>query len=513
MPKNTLRKLLQSAWNKIPVNYPLTNTCYNGFYRETLKDADDNYISFGEAFIESVRGTVILNNDRGQIKILKSRGGYLPGRDSTTSIHFYGGIFMATSDFVQNRADFINPSKFDNYSFWVLKDDNYYKISFSKKKHGESGYFLLDTLSLAYTEAAYSRERNETEVLYKRLNADYYCKFIKVDNRYFLKYKKKRSEGFDKIKKKKMVHGGEYLATAIFPDCDNKIPDDEQINYFDVFIDKAGDYSDSYWNDYNIIETNSALRQSQLSQEKINSIIEQTTQKNRKEKLVSFILKFSIKYGVTYSASQIPSGIYDFQLSSINQRLEKEFTNTVNWGLNTTLVYFFNHHWGAMLSSENRINNNNVYTNTVIGTEYKKKLNPVGQPTYLSLKGGIGRATSLLKIGSFNNDGVIEWGSKKLKKNTITAYTGERSWILKPTFGFSRHIKKKISLFIDFSYCIPLFPNEVIVLKEKSGIFRKTATERIPQIDTQIYRNGQLVNKTGIQSPRFNISLGINLLR
>ncbi len=58
MPDNTLKKLLQKAWDKIPDNYPTTHTGYKGFFRETSKDDKGNYLSFGEAYIESVRGSV-----------------------------------------------------------------------------------------------------------------------------------------------------------------------------------------------------------------------------------------------------------------------------------------------------------------------------------------------------------------------------------------------------------------------------------------------------------------------
>ena len=90
MPKNTLYKLLKSAYDKIPENYPTNNTGYKGFFRETERGEKGNYLSYGEAYIETIRGSVNLKDDKGQIKILKSRGGNLSGRDSTTNILFYG---------------------------------------------------------------------------------------------------------------------------------------------------------------------------------------------------------------------------------------------------------------------------------------------------------------------------------------------------------------------------------------------------------------------------------------
>lgn len=515
MPKNTLYKILKQAYDKIPENYPVSPTYYKGFYRETIKDENEKYISFGEALLESVRGSVNLRNDKGQVKILKSRGGYLPGRDSITNIHFYGGVFLSTKDFVQNRNSFINPASFNGYQYTVQKTGHYYKINFStiNEKDRMTGYFLLDTLTLAYTEAKYHYERNENKIRYQRLDAESYYKFISINNKYFLKYRYYKSKGFDKFKRKELFHFVEYLATEIIPNSTEKIPEKEQVNYFDTFINKIPDYSDNYWEGITIVESDSLLRKSQLTQKEIDSIQDRTKNFTNKKKLIAIISKLSFKYGITYSSPKIIPGTYEFKLPSIDQIFTREFTDAKTWSMNTSIGYFFSPHFAVTYSDESSIVKNNVFRDKVLGVEFKEKMNSFGNPNYLSLKAGVGQATSLLEIGSFQNQETIKWGKKKLDARKITAFAGSRSWIFKPSIGLSRHLKGKSSLFIDFSYALDFSSKEIVLLKEKSGLFRKSAIEDISEIDMQLYRNGNLIDKTDIKPPKWNITVGINLLR
>lgn len=515
MPKNTLYKMLKQAYDKIPENYPVSPTYSKGFYRETIKDENEKYISFGEALLESVRGSVNFRNDKGQVKILKSRGGYLPGRDSTTNIHFYGGVFLSTKDFVQNRNSFINPANFNEYQYTVQKTGHYYKINFStiNEKDRMTGYFLLDTLTLAYTEAKYRHERNENKIRYQRLDAEYYYKFISINNKYFLKYRYYKSEGFDKFKRKKLFHFVEYLATEIIPNSTEKIPEKEQVNYFDTFIDKIPDYSDNYWEGITIVESDSLLRKSQLTQKEIDSIQDRTKNFTNRKKLIAIISKLSFKYGITYSSPKIISGSYEFKLSSIDQIFTREFTDVKTWSMNTSIGYFFSPHFAVTYSDESSIVKDNVYRDKVLGLEFKEKMNSFGTPNYLSLKAGVGQATSLLKMGSFQNQETIKWGKKNLDARKITAFAGSRSWIFKPSIGLSRHLKGKSSLFIDFSYALDFSSKEIILLKEKSGLFRKSAIENVNKTGIQIFKNGNPINQTEIKPPKFILTIGINFLR
>ncbi len=515
MPENTLRKLLQRAYDKIPQNYPVTNTRYKGFYRETLKDDNGNYISFGEAFIEAVRGSVNLRNDQGQIKILKSRGGYFSGKDSTTIVRFYGGVFQSTKDFIQNRSGFINPSNFKDYRYSVQKTDNFYKINFRKKdtEHAMSGYFLLDTLSLAYTEACYFRERDEDAIYFKKLDAENYWKFVKIDENYFLKYSYFKGEGFDKFRKKKFHHFNEYLATEISPNYTKKIPETEQVNFFDVFMDEIPDYSDNYWDGYTIVEADSLLKQNQLKQDGFQAILNYKEKTEKRKKFLAVISKLSLKYGITYSVPQIMSGEYEFQLPAINQTFTEQFGNQTSWSLSGSVGYFFRHNLAVLLSSENSLGDGCIYRETLLGFDLKTRMNSFGTPNYLSFKAGLGNAMSMLKLGTFRNSKTIQWGNKKLNASKISAFAGNQSWVFKPTVGFSRYLKGKSSWYVDFSYVLPFSSKEIIALKEKSGLFRKSAEEDVSEIDNQIFRDGNLINQTGLKTPNFTLTMGINLLR
>jgi hypothetical protein len=514
MPENTLKRLLQKAWDKIPDNYPTTHTYYKGFFRETSKDDKGNYLSFGEAYIESVRGSVELKKDKGQIKIIKSRGGNLSRKDSITPIHFYGGIFLGTQDFVQRHRSFINPLKFNKYKYQVQKVDNYYKITFrNKENEGYSGYFLLDTLNYAYKEAKYIIEAGlEIESRYKKLTAEHYEKFTEINGKYYLKYSYFTGTGIDKITKKKIIHFDEYLSSEILLDYKELIPEKEQVKFFDVFIDKIPDYSSTYWDDYTIIESDSLLKREQLAQEKITSILDDVnkqTKKDWKQLLLAFCLKSSLRCGISYSVPKIKQGKYSFVFPTINHTIDKDITQVVSWSLNGTISYYFNNNFAFVCSSESELSNNSIYKDIVFGMEVKKQINHFGKDHSIYGNVGIGRATSILEIGSFKNSETIKWGNKNIDANQIAVYSGNQSWILKPSLGFSRYYKGLCSFYVSLGMNIPFSGDEVIALKEKKGLFKKTGFEKIENTSVSIYRDNLAIENTGFDIQTFTITCGI----
>lgn len=516
MPEDVLRSLLRRAYEKIPKNYAADPVYYEGFYRETLKDDNDQYISFGEALIELVRGDVSLSQDQGQIRLIKSRGGYLSGRDSTTNIHFYGGVFLTTSDFVQERSDFIKPSGFNTYWYTVSKLDNYYKINFKSKKlkKGTEGYFLLDTLSLAYTEARYYKERDKDELIYKRLDEEVYYKFIKLDDRYYLKYKSMNLAGFDKLKKKKMLHGSEYLSTKILPGYDQKIPEKDQLRYFDVFINEVGEYSTDYWNDFNIVETDSLLKKNQLTYKELNSIQEQRKKMERKKKLLKIFSNISFQYGISSTFSHAEPGSYSFMLPAIDQSFNTSIVNHNILGYHGTVAYFFGTNIAITYSEQGSFSGTNKFEDMTLGVEWKKRLNSFGCPNFLSLKASIGQGSTSQKIGDFHSNQSLKWGNKAFDEGNFNVFVGRQALIIKPAIVFSRHLKGKSSLYCAFSYLHELSYKEKIIIEEKTGLFRKSSSEAINgSASIEIYKNETLVSKTGLQTPTFSLTVGLNFLR
>ena len=513
MPKNTLYKLLKSAYDKIPENYPTNNTGYKGFFRETERGEKGNYLSYGEAYIETIRGSVNLKDDKGQIKILKSRGGNLSGRDSTTNILFYGGIFSATSDFVQSRAGFINPAHFNNYNYQIQKMDRFFKISFSSKKKnsGSSGYFLLDTLSLAYTEAAYSTEGNGLDVRYKRLGGESFYKFIELDGKQYLKYVSKAPIGYDRFKKKKIIHSIEYLSTDIIPDIDTKIPEKEQVGYFDIFIDAIPNYQDNYWEGFTILETDSLLKIDQQTLAKVAVVL---TDKNKpaESMFVSIVKKLSLKYGLTYSTTSISDGNYYLSIPDIGQSFQNSLNDCANWSIYSSVGYFFSRQFAASFSQTSSLPGANRYNERLIGLKYKRKINRFGAPCFVSFSSHFGQATADTKIGSFVNSEKIHWGGKSLNSKNLDVFVGNRALVFKPEISFYRHLKGFSSFYIGFSYNIVLSDNRIVAMKEQNGLFRKKAIEDFSDINYNLSVDNNPIQEIEMSLPKFTISCGINLI-
>lgn len=511
MSDNSIYKLLKKAYDKIHVNYPTSNTSYKGFYRETTSDSIYNYISFGEAFIETVRGSVNLRNDKGEVKIIKSRGGYLPGKDSVTDIRFYGGIFLGNTDFVQQRLDFIKPSQFANYKYVISKYSNCYKILFQDKrnKNGFSGYFLIDTLSMAYTEAKYKEHNTYNDLQYKKLEYEQFEKFIVFDGKYYLKYKNQNTSGLDKMTNHVIHHFDEYLTSDIYPSTQNTIPEIQQVNYSDIFIDLNPDFDENFWDGYNVIEGDSMLN----VDHSIGTELAKDLKNNEKKKtsiLKNIAPNLSINYGISYRRLMIKPGDYQIELSSTNQSFSSYHRNSALWSLTYDLGYYFKHnlsaYWSNSISFGNRINNSEY----LLGIQYRKRINRFGSPYYCSLSTGFGFASTQVKMGSFANTDTFLWGKKELNCDDINVYSGVRSIIIKPQITFIRKLKGLNALYLSFAYNLSISKYETIVMSE-ANLLETSAFQRADKIKHICSYDGTLIHDMGISNSGFSISLGFNL--
>lgn len=518
MSENSLLKLLQSAYEKIPDNYSKTRTRYMGFFRESSKEETGNYLSYGEAFIESVRGSVTLKNDKGQIRILKSRGGFLPKADTTTHLHFYGGIFMSTQDFIQKRLSFIDPAHFNQYKYIIQKLDGYYKVSFTSKseRSGYSGYFILDPKNLAYLEAKYKSFGDlSLQLFYSPLLREYYDKFIEINDQYYLKYRNFNGSGLDKMSRKKIYHFNEYLSSEIFPNTEVTIPENEQFEYLDVFAERIPDYSKTYWEGYNIIEADSQFQKNQLlqpSQAEVINVLQKTNHMGRTIK-VKIRNRLSVKYGFTFSNTLIQKGLYEIYIPEISQSFNKTLERINNLGLNSSVGYYVNKYLSVKYTETSGLGKENKYNEQLLGVELKKKINQFGIPNFISVGANFGLSTTLLKIGSFRNNEIVRWGGKELETKNIDAFIGCKSLVFKPEISFYRHLKGMSTIYINFSSPISIPRNDIIQLKEASGFIREKATVKVSKIGHSILKDQLPLDQFGMKTSIFVISLGINLNR
>lgn len=512
MSDDAVYKLLKSAYDKIPVNYPTTNTAYKGFYRETSSDNNNNYISFGEAFIETVRGSVNLKKDRGQIKIVKSRGGYLPGKDSISNIRFYGGVFQATTDFVQQRIDFIKPTQYTNYSFLISKHSNFYKVLFqdTKKKNGYSGYFLIDTLTMAYTEAKYNRVSNQNDIRYKRHECERFDKFVSVNGKYYLKYRNQHTSGLDKLSNNIIYHFDEYLTSDIYPSAQTTIPEIQQVSYGDIFIDLGRNYDENFWDGYNIIDRDSMLNIDY-------SIASDVVKVLKKDEKVTFSFKdvvsrMSVSYGVNYRSLSIKSGAYQLDLPLISQKYSNHFENTSLWSLMYNIGFYFQPYLSAYWSSSLSWENKNINSDYLLGIQYKRKINRFGSPYYATLSTGCGLSSTQIMMGSFSNTDNFFWGSKTLRSEIVNVYSGIRSLIIKPQITISKQLKGLNALYLSFAYNLSISTTETINMAE-NNLLGKSAFQKAESVYHYYLYNDSPIPNIGISNSGFIISCGIKLFK
>jgi len=516
MPDNTIYNLLKKAYRKIPENYPVTPTRYEGFYRETLKSESGNYLAFGEATIEAVKGSVKMPNDNGQIKILTSRGGYFPGRDSVTSVHVYAALFSATSNFVQRHVHFIDPEN-KTYDYFIEKTDNQYKVFFRNiidTIHGYKGYFLIDTLTYAYTEASWSVPENAgANPLIKRLDSEGINKFIKIGSKYYLNYSKTNWSGFDRSKQKKIVHSYEYLSTGIYPDTERNIPDSEQLNYYDDFIFRVQEKNDDFWQTETIFEADTNLKkqmQFSLTAEQMKAISHNKQNSKIKNIVLSTLLyKTSFLTGFTVKETPSLKGSYICSIPSLNQSFDKELSNTNAYFFSGGIMLELSKNIYGTFDFSNAISKQLVYNDVLIGIGAQKKLNRFGKSNLLALSLKIGHAKTNNLMGSFQNSNTFNWGNKKLDSKSIAVYSGNNSLIIKPEISFVRHLRGLFSIYLSAAYQYQIAGEEIVVLKEKSVIFRKSAIEDANNNSNTMLKDGQPIENLAIRRDGFSFTIGL----
>jgi len=518
MPDNTLRKLLKNAYDKIPENYAVTNTRSLGFYRESAKNENGDFMYFAEAYLEMVRGSVKLPNDNGQVKILKSRGNTFASLDTTTNFRFYGGLFWGNSDFVKEKLDFISPSHFSEYNYSVLKIDTLYKISFSPRnnKGKYAGYFILDPGRLAYLEGKYKRLRDfKPELFYKRLSAQYYDKFIKQGDRYYLKYCYYEGAGLDQLKKNKIIHEDEFLATEIEPGTRRIIPQEEQVHYFDIFTDIVPDYSNTFWKGYNTVEADSQLLKNLDLHFRKNDAL--TLLENRfsvsktKKKNLDFVRRIRISYSCTYSSVHLKKGDYKlyFPQPDFTVQNSLKHDNFDLFGISSCVEYKLSNTFSASFTGTGMFGKNVTGEELLLGVNSRQRLNRFGRAYYLSLFSETGLITPRYKMGTMKTGGSVKWGNKTFTGDEIEIYLANRQFVFKPGIALTRQAGGLKSLFLKLSCNVALSEKEGVIFLDKSGLFNKEAFQKTDTGNVHLFVNGNQVDKTGMRISDFSVSLGI----
>ena len=289
--------LLQTAIDKIKINYPQKPAILTSFYRETIQRGN-RYMMVSEALIENYK-TAYTAMTSDQIKVLKSRKSEDRSRSDTVMVRLKAGLnTMLTLDVVKNIPDFLTGEGLADYNFKladiVMEDgkDNY-AIEFNPKAGSASGLYSgriiigIQDMAIKWVEFYIGPEylgkatglfivKKPINLKVKLLKANYKVAFRRSGNKYYLHLIQCETEL--RIKSRKQLSGSVYKTKLemVVTDIDtmqvNRFPARETARLNECFIDQVGAYDESFWGEYNFITPDESLENALVKLNKAQAV-------------------------------------------------------------------------------------------------------------------------------------------------------------------------------------------------------------------------------------------------
>lgn len=280
------RPIVLEAMNKIPANYPATESLLTGFYRETAQKGR-RYITISEAIIDIYKTAykrVDASSDR--VQILKGRKLLSPKVSDTLIVKLLGGPNLSLYvDIVKNPYLLLDPELMPYYAFrlegsTVLDKRPHYVIDFQPQASLPyalyKGKLYIDKKRLSFSRAEFELDMSDrlkaTDAILKK--KPFGLRFRPIGVTYLVTYSERqgvtwlnyiRNEIRFKCDWKRKLFSTNYTMTSEMVVTDGKMAE-ERIPYKISFksnqslSDKVSDFADEqFWGDYNIIEPTESL--------------------------------------------------------------------------------------------------------------------------------------------------------------------------------------------------------------------------------------------------------------
>lgn len=537
MPDSTLLTLLRRAYIKIADNYSTKPINLKGFYRETLRTENDQYLYFAEAVLELFKASYQKKSNSDQVKIIKSMVNEFSGSDTVNNVRFYGGAFLAsTLDVVKQRFDFINPQHFKRYNYSLDKittfhNNEVYVVNFDTNndslKGSNKGKMYIDKESLAYVAFKFENTKrgikqyqalNHTPYNLKERNYDVF--YSKQNNKWYLKYIVYEREGYNNVFNSKLFNQAEFIRTEIRSDSVKPIPFNERLEYRDIFSLKANEYySEDYWSDYSILQQDTILKN------QIKPLYSTDETKNLltfkpippKEKLILKIVKnLSCGFGLgfyPYSFTQTEySASYNTGVEYLDLIENRSFSQHL---YSFQLSYYYNvyNNWEIGFSGNSNLTKSEYLESYDIGISRRFLVSRRSFPVVLRISLLYSHNNLSKNFPLYENNSTFYFNNTKIDAEKLQFGTGNKITGFKPEICLEFNPKKQLWITTAFEYLYPVSSSDRLFLKEKSGFFLTRKKESIHLSDESIRFNiadqQNLTNPVKLSSYSFNIGLMI----
>ena len=256
--------IIRAAVARIPLNYPVRPAQLTGFYRESDEEAAGRrYDYLAEGLLRVTKSGYQHPRAQGYVQVLQARRVDLrpaqPGAVLAPIDWVAGALVPQRFDFVQNRAEFINPAHFKKYQYRFSPQTTFqgravYVITFAPRPGSNrasfAGEVYIDERSYAFLGARWHRTpagiRRERVLVFTATERAYRADYQVYAGRYYLKSVWYNTLG-QPLAGQVRHHLAEFVTTAI--DTAQAPPPGyaARSQYADVFLQNPVPYDSAFW--------------------------------------------------------------------------------------------------------------------------------------------------------------------------------------------------------------------------------------------------------------------------
>jgi len=536
-------QIVAHAYRNVPLNYPLSNTLYTGFYRESniqsrsRNDTAGQYSYAIEAVISMNKPSYRKAEPMGDVKLEQTRKSMLMQQDSF--IKWYGGVHVPLrQDVVKMRADYIDPANLKKYDYKLdgvttYIDKQVYKISFKLRANAKSSgliYITTDNYAIVKVIANWTASGSEITLV------KYYSKKLEVNyqpmgNKWYLQSINIQNIGREKRINSDFKIKAEYVTTRI--DTNRRIDFEyaDKVQLIEILSAKPTPYDPNFWKDYNILAETHQLKALQLDTTNRPVVVTHPTLVQRVRSAINIYalanLLLSGKLRTVYNmpvqlvSSQPNTFMVNYTSTNgqtvVNQLVSVPATG-VSIGFGGGLEYDLFKNLGVHITSASGYGDFQ-FNQFNTGATYRVKLTPP-QKRPLHLLFGLDYASNTFfrKLSQYDRQETAVLIEGEEFKSDIKPQLFSSLKMLKPHLGFSIDINRRLSLYVQADYNVMLDQNDGLRFTNHTGnllkdLFSKHQDVSLNSPGTSVNVDGQTATSLPFKN-NFTITIGLNgLLR
>lgn len=186
--------IVEKAIRNIPINYPNRDFIMNGILRiyHIDKDTIQGVFYKNDAVLKIFHPSYFDKNKSPQVALLQNKPILFMTNKKSNTFSWFNGYMIPNKDFIYRNEDFVNLNAMGKYNFYIREKVNVgrnsvYVVDFTPKgKRGYYGILKIDSASLAFIHASYSRNYTTSIFPTSKLKNTRVVDFKKEKDKWFL---------------------------------------------------------------------------------------------------------------------------------------------------------------------------------------------------------------------------------------------------------------------------------------------------------------------------------------